>query len=64
MKNDIISITYIIFFIPQLSHSAVIYIKDGNILDLYGKLVAKEIYKEDSSHTRKEAGFGSIGFRG
>ncbi len=54
----------LVLLIPSLSFSAVIYNKDGNIVDLYGKLIAKEIYKEDTSHTRKEAGFGSIGFRG
>nr|WP_313569225.1 porin [Pantoea dispersa] len=65
MKIKYLSLSIsVLFFIPLLSQSAVVYNKDRNVLDLYGKLVAKEIYKEDSSHTRKEAGFGSIGFRG
>lgn len=57
------AITFL-FLSSTCSHAAVVYDKDGNVLDLYGKLVAKEIYKEDKSHTRKEAGFGSIGFKG
>lgn len=65
MKKNFISFAApLLLLIPALSYSAVVYNKDGNIVDLYGKLVAKEIYKEDRNHTRKEAGFGSIGFKG
>ncbi|WP_336749718.1 porin [Pantoea vagans] len=65
MKRSLFPLTLsVILLLPSISYSAVVYNKDGNLFDLYGKLVAKEIYVEDSSHTRKEAGFGSIGFKG
>uniref|UniRef100_UPI003F69AB1C porin n=1 Tax=Klebsiella aerogenes TaxID=548 RepID=UPI003F69AB1C len=48
----------------SMANAAVIYDKNGNELDLYGKLVAKGKYSFSKGHAHKDSGFGSIGFRG
>lgn len=55
---------FVVLLLSGTANAAVIYDKDGNKLDLYGKLVAKGKYSFSGGHAHKDAGFGSIGFKG
>ncbi|EPD5461226.1 porin [Klebsiella variicola] len=62
--GKISALGFSLFFSSGIANAAVVYDKDGNKLDFYGKLVAKGKYSFSKGHARKDSGFGSIGFRG
>lgn len=63
-SNKLYALGVLALFITGAANAAMIYDKDGNKVDFYGKLVAKGKYSFSGGHTHKDSGFGSIGFRG
>ncbi|WP_437616284.1 porin [Erwinia sp. V71] len=63
-SNKLYALGVLALFYTGVANAAMIYDKDGNKVDFYGKLVAKGKYSFSGGHTHKDSGFGSIGFRG
>lgn len=62
--EKICTLGFFCFLCAGTTNAAIIYDKDGNKVDFYGKLVAKGKYSFSGGHTHKDSGFGSIGFKG
>lgn len=62
--NKLYKLTLLTLLTADAANAAVIYDKDGNTVDLTGKLIAKGKYTFSGENTHKDAGFAGVGFKG
>lgn len=60
-KRSVLALAVALGMVPTLSNAAEIYNKDGNKLDLYGRVAAKHTF---SKHNNPDATYVRLGFKG
>lgn len=63
MKRSVLALAVSLSLIPSLSNAAEIYNKDGNKLDLYGRVAAKHLFSKDKDNDGDKT-YVRLGFKG